>query len=231
MIGAFVQGVFELAKKPVYLLPALIISLAAFLVIILSAESYMAFFYSAIMLGQVPDAGILELPFYIISSYGQEIAIICASMLISLTLTLFQLYIYALSMARKEGMVQAIRDGAAKLPEIFGLVVFAALASFIYGVLGYALFAASITFDVIGIALFLLLIAWGLFGAYAFVKLIFVPVFMALEGKKLKAALSESWKWSSQRVFSIAIFPLLGRGFGNPYFFISPEGVFDYRLD
>ncbi len=101
--------------------------------------------------------------------------------------------------------------GISKAGEIGMLSLFTFAALFIYLATGFLLFAATISAGATGIFFVLLMLAWIAIGAIAFFRFLFTPFFMAIDGLAMKKALSQSWKWSEKKVFSIiALFFALG---------------------
>ena len=206
MFKALVGGFAELFRKPVNLLPALVAMAINFTVLILTIESYFDFFYEVFIFNEVPESSLVNLPFYLFSTYLFEITVMAMGAFISMALGFYLLYVYSAILTGKEtGAIKAMSATLAKLPEIAGLTAFVFVAAILYSVIGFALLAASITLDGIGIVVFLLWVAWIMAGIYVYLKFSFTPVFMASDKLKLKAALTASWKWSEKKLLPIAV--------------------------
>src|SRR3989338_715435 len=226
MLSAFIGGFGELAKRPFYFVPALLAIVINLAILLLVVDVQFDFFYSVFVLGEVPETTLIGLPFYVATGYWQQLLIIGAAAMVSFMLSFYQLYVYSALIGKKKPVIGTSIEAFSKIPEIFGLAFFAAIASFIYFTIAYFIFIATVTFGGIGIVFLLLLLAWIIAGVYASLKLLFTPLFMAIEKKKLKQSLSESWKWSSGKVVSIvALILLLGLVAG------AISGFFSVRSD
>ena len=205
MLGAFIESVGELAARPLLFVPALIGMALNAAILLLAVDSYFNVFYSALLLGEVPNASIFDLPFYLLTSYFGDIVVIKLAAFLSLLIGIYLLFTYAALLGGKEkGIVKAMKGQLARIPEMLWLCVFMAAALGIFAVAAFILFIGTISLDGLGIIAFLLLLAWLIFGAYVFIKLAFTPLFMAIGRKKLKEALAESWKWSGGRLLQVA---------------------------
>jgi len=210
MINAIVEGFTSFAKKPLLFLPALFVMGLNFIVLLAAFESYFNLFFETLVLGEVPDAGLLELPFFMLTTYGADIIVIGLAAFVSFALGFYMIYIYASLLAGKEtGMIKAIIANAKRTGEILGLTLFVSIALFLYGIVAYLLFVASVSIEALGLIAFILLLIWGLFGLFVYFKFAFTPVLMATEKQKLKPALAAVWKWSSPKLISIIIFLII----------------------
>ncbi|MEK6958343.1 MAG: hypothetical protein AABW99_05185 [archaeon] len=207
MLKEFIGGFTELVSRPLYFLPALLAGIINLFVMVAVSENSFNFFMQTLVLGNVPDVNLWQMPFYIINSYGQDLIAMLLGTLASLAVGFYILYVYsALIAAKEKGIVKAIAATAKKIPEILALSVFVLAAFFIYSTIAYFVFVAGVSIEAIGIILFIALLAWLVLGVYFFLMLAFTPLFMALNGTKLKKALAESWKWSPKRLLHIAVF-------------------------
>ncbi len=204
MISSLTGAFGELVKKPALLLPAFIGMGLNIAILLLTIDNYFSFFFDVFFIGNVPDASIAELPYYLFTSYFADIAVMAAAVFASFFIAYFLLFTYASVIGKKEkSVVKAMRTAIGRAAEIFWLTVFTFAAFFLYAAVSYALFAATLELGGLGIVALLLMLAWGAFGVYAFLKLAFAPLFVALEKKKIKQALAESWKWSGRRLLGI----------------------------
>lgn len=208
MLNAFASGFSELAKKPIYFLPALLAMAINFFVLIFTAENYFNFFYEVFIYGEVPQASLFQLPYYMLTTYTTELLVIGAAVFVSFLLGFYQLYAYASLLKKNKGVLEGIVSGFSKIGEIAGLTAFACAAFFLYSIAWFLLFIGSVS-DSLGLIAFVLLLAWTIFGAYVYLKLAFTPVIMAVEGAKLKEALAKSWKWSGKRLGKLLLFFIL----------------------
>lgn len=210
MLKSFATGLSDLVKRPFLIFPSFVAMVVNTALLILVSDSMFTIFYNVFILGDVPDATITQLPFYIISSYGPELTAITATTFISLLLSFYLVYVYSgLLNSKSTGVVKAMLGGFSRLGELIALSVFVSLCIFLFSMAGFAFFVGSLGLGGIGIISFLLGLAWTLFGAYVFLKLVFAPVLMAIGKKKLKAALAESWEWSSGKLLHIGAFMVL----------------------
>tara|TARA_Y100000310_G_scaffold200614_1_gene200692 strand:+ start:470 stop:1261 length:792 start_codon:yes stop_codon:yes gene_type:complete len=207
MFSAFLGGFTELTKKPSYFIPSLLGMLASLFVLVLAIESYFNVFYDSLILGETPESSLIEFPFHMFSFYGADLIVIGLATFISIGISFYMIYVYAsLLNGQEKSAISAFTKNLKKISEIFWLTFFVFVGLFLYSVIAYALFVASITFEGIGIITFLLFVAWLIIGLIAYLNLIFTPVIMSVEMKKLKPALKASWQWSKKRTIGIAIF-------------------------
>jgi len=209
MIKAFIGGLTQLIAKPFYFLPALIAMTINTLILAFSTEQYTDFLYNALILGEVPETSMLELPFYLITIYGVELFIIALGFFVSTLLGFYLLYVYANLVRDKQALIKAILSNTSKLTELIGLTIFVLVATLLYSTVAFFLFILSLTLEIIGLVIFLLFLIWIVFGIYAFVKLVFTPLIMVLERKKLKPALAQSWKWTEKKALKILFFLII----------------------
>ena len=128
MISAFAGGLAELAKKPLLLAVALIGAVINAGIMLLASDSYLNVFVSTLVLGEVPDASIMELPFFIFTSYAADIAIIIAAMTVSIAVGFFTLFAYSKMSSKKAGLRDGLSFAVSKIPEELFLAVFSMAA-------------------------------------------------------------------------------------------------------
>ncbi|MCR4369166.1 MAG: hypothetical protein NUV67_04645 [archaeon] len=207
MISALPKGFFGLIKRPALLIPAIGAIIFNFAMLILAAESYFNVFYDTLILGQVPNVSLLEMPLYIFNSYLPDLLIIFMASLASLMLGFYLVNVYHAMIGEKKNAVPALFSGISRIGEIFYLSAFFAVALFLYLAAAFFLMVFSINFGAIGIVFFFAFLAWILLGLYAYLKLMYTPFFMAAKRLNIKKALAQSWKWSAGKFW--AIFALL----------------------
>ena len=207
MLASLLGGFIELGKKPIYIVPALIVMILNFGILLLSIDNYFKFFYDVFVFGEVAESPLIEMPFFLFTTYGFDLVLIGITMFISLGLSLYLLYVYSsLINGTEKNIGKAMSQTIGKLGEIVGLTFFVFFAMFLYGTIGYLLFVLSTMVEGIGIIFLLIFLLWILLGIYFYVKLAFTPILMATEREKLKPALAATWKWSSGKTIKIAIF-------------------------
>ena len=207
MFRVFIESFAEAVKKPLLLAPALIVMLANVLVLFLALDNYFGFFYDVFVFNNVPGQGLLDTPYYMITTYGVDILAMALASIIALALGFYLLYVFAEILAGKEKKVfRAMASTLSRAGEILALAFFAGIAAFLYIIVAYILLLITFSVEALGIITLLLLILWLIFGLYAYFKFVFTPVFMAVERKKLKEALKVSWKWSAGKLASIIVF-------------------------
>ena len=210
MISAFADGFAELAKKPLLLAVALIGTAINVGVMILASDSYMNVFVNMMVLGEVPEATVMEMPFFIFTSYAADIAVILVAMTTSLAAGFFTLFAYSRMVAsKKTGLREGLSFATSKITEALFLSIFYMAALFLFALSAFLLFAAGVSFEGVEAITFLLFIALCAFGIYCYVKLFFTPLFMALEGMKLKKALAESWRWTAGKFIPLLFFLII----------------------
>ncbi|MFH1391066.1 MAG: hypothetical protein ABIH20_02015 [Candidatus Diapherotrites archaeon] len=207
MFKALIGGFTELTKKPSYMIPSLAGMIASLIVLVLTIESYFNVFYNSLILEETPQSSLIEFPFHMVSFYGADLIVIGLATFISIGISFYMIYVYASLLKDKEkSAIKAFTKNLKKTSEIIWLTFFVFVGLFLYLVIAYALFVASVTYEGLGIITFLLFLAWLIIGFIAYLNLIFTPVIMAVEKKKLKPALKASWQWSKKRIIGIAIF-------------------------
>lgn len=207
MLASLLGGFIELGKKPLYIVPALIVMILNFGVLLFSIDNYFQFFYDVFVFGEVAESSLIEMPFFLFTTYGVDLLLIGITMFISLWLGFYLLYVYSsLISGNEKSFVKGMTQNIGKTTEIFGLTFFVFFAMFLYATIGYLLFVLSDMFEGIGIVFFLIFLLWLVLGVYTYVKLVFTPVLMATESQKLKPALAATWKWSSGKTIKTAIF-------------------------
>src|SRR3989344_4556938 len=143
MFSAATGAFGELVKKPALLLPALVGMALNTAVLLLAIDNYFSFFFDVFFNGNVPEASIIELPFYMLTSYFWDIVVMAGAVFASFFIAYFMLFTYASVIAKKEkGVVKAMRGALGRAGEIFALTVFTFVAVFLYAAVSYALFVA-----------------------------------------------------------------------------------------
>lgn len=207
MLASLLGGFIELGKKPLYFVPALIVMILNFGVLLLSIDNYFEFFYSVFVFGEVAESTLIELPFFLFTTYGVDLLLIGITMFISLGLGFYLLYVYSsLINGNEKNFVKAMSQNIGKVTEIIGLTFFVFFAMFLYATISYILFILSATLEGVGLLFLLIFLLWLVIGVYFYIKLAFTPVLMATERQKLKPALAATWKWSSGKTIKTAIF-------------------------
>ncbi len=207
MFNALIEGAAEITKNPFYFIPALFVMVLNTIISLLAVDHVFQLVYSAFVFGEVPEATLVELPYYMLTIYTGEILVIAAATFVAMLLGFYLVFVYASLLSGKEkGGVKALTSGFSRIGELIGLTFFTGIAALLYAAIGYALFVASITFEGIGIITFILFLALILAGIYIYVKLAFTPVIMAVEKRKLKEALADCWKWTAKKPIGVAFF-------------------------
>ena len=229
MLASLLGGFIELSKKPLYIVPALIVMILNFGVLLLSIDNYFQFFYDVFVFGEVAESSLIEMPFFLFKTYGVDLILIGITMFISLGLGFYLLYVYSsLINGNEKNFMKGMTQNIGKATEILGLTFFVFFAMFLYAAIGYLLFVLSDMFEGIGIVFNLILLLWLVLGVYAYVKLAFTPVLMATERQKLKPALAATWQWSSGKTIKIAVFlAIIGAitGIINTFFSLVGEAT------
>ncbi|GEM_PF-6326852 len=210
MISAFAGGLAELVKRPLFFVPALIGMCLNAAILMLALGSYEAIFFGTIISGDVPDAPLISQPYYFAANNLTDTIIIGLALLGTIIVGTLMLFTYAKMLtAKKTGIAGGISFALSKLPQAIWLGIFTFVALFLYSVVAFLLFAASISFETWGTVAFAGFLLWLAFGAFAYLKFAFTPLFIAVEGLDLKKALAKSWKSSSGKAIPIAIFLFL----------------------
>ncbi len=190
--------------------PALLAAVLNLIVMLLALDTFQAAVFGIAILGEVPDAPLIEAPFHFLVNNAAETATMAIAALASLATASLLLFAYSRMLTAKKA---SLKDGflfaLSRLGAALGLSVFALVTLFLYGVAAFLLLMASVSFELTGLVAFLALLAWLAFGAYVYTKLVFTPLFISIEGLNVKKALAESWKWSSGRFIPLVIFLFL----------------------
>src|SRR3989344_441826 len=214
MLKSLVFGLTQLIGKPQYLLPALAGIFVNFLILFFAVDSYFNFFYNALVFGEIPNASLFELPFYLLTTYAFDILVIVLTVFFSTSVGFYMIYVYSALMTTKQSMMKVMIGTLSRIGEIFGLTLFLMVALLLYGAILYGLIIFGFAFE--GLAIF------------AFVKLAFTPVIMVIEKQKLKPALKKSWEWSAKKTLNILVFLFLLSvitGLTNTFFALLGEAT------
>lgn len=216
MISALLGGFTEFARKPLYFVLSLVgIALNA-TVLLLSLESYQNVFISVVVFGEVPNVPLAQLPFYFTANYLTDLFVIGTSLLFSLAIGFMLLFAYSRMLtSNKPSLREGIVFAASRIMVAIGFAGFSFVAVFLYSVVAFFLFTASISFELVGTLAAVLLLLWLLFGLYLYTKLVFTPLFISIDEMNLKKALAESWKWSSGKFVPLIVFLVLAAAAGN----------------
>ncbi len=210
MIKALAGGFGEIIKRPSLLIPAFVGMALNIALLLFAIDNYFNFFFNVLILGQVPDAPLLDLPFYIASAYLPDIFVMSVAVFASLFISIYILYTYCALVAKGEkSAIKALLGQFSRVTEIFSLSFFSFVGFFLYATAAFFLFLGAVSLEGTGIIFVLLLLLWIGFGTFSFLKFLFSPLFMAINKKKMKAAMAQSWQWSTKRIIEIALFLLL----------------------
>lgn len=207
--STLLASVFEFAKRPQVLLPALIVALVNFGMVILFSESYILLF-SDIGTGNIPDISILEMPYFFLSTYFVEIATITIVLFVSIACSLYLVYTYAKMLSGKRiGIVGSMSYAAGRLGEILLFSLFLMIAWAIFLTALFIAISATFYTGELGVVFIIAVFLVGLGAIYIFARLSYAPLFMFFENMKVRKALSEAWHWSDKMPFKIIFFLLL----------------------
>ncbi|HZX20389.1 MAG TPA: hypothetical protein VFF13_05230 [archaeon] len=228
MLKSLVFGLTQLIGKPQYLLPALAGIFVNFLILFFAVDSYFNFFYNALVFGEIPNASLFELPFYLLTTYAFDILVIVLTVFFSTSVGFYMIYVYSALMTTKQSMMKVMIGTLSRIGEIFGLTLFLMVALLLYGAILYGLIIFGFAFEGLAILSTILILALLLLGIFAFVKLAFTPVIMVIEKQKLKPALKKSWEWSAKKTLNILVFLFLLSvitGLTNTFFALLGEAT------
>lgn len=215
MFSALKNALTALIKKPWLILPALVVSIIAIVVEILTMETKFLLLFDLFFAEKIPKVSLIEMPFRFIELYPTETAMILGGFALIVLLNIFVFIIYARFVKqekeeKKASLVQAIRYASSQLGQAILLFIVLSLIVLFFAVLYFLLIAlipiTSFTW-ILFIILFLLFI-------YLFIRFLFiVPALVDSEkakayGKKvkkasggIKEAFGKSWGFTQKHLF------------------------------
>lgn len=207
MIRAFVDSAKMLLRKPQLLIPTAVLALVNVILLYFTIEAIMEMLYSSLVLEEVPEATLLQMPYFLFSMYSIPLIIVALLVFFAFAVQAWLIYVYSkfVKDGEKANIVGAVSAGFANILNAMIISIFFMLAGFVYVVATFIVLLILLSVEILGIISLLLLLAWFLFGIYLFIKLYFLPVVMAIEGKGLKAALPIVWKWSQKRMIRVIV--------------------------
>ncbi len=199
MIVSLVAGVFELLKRPLALLPALVLALVNAAVFLLALEPLYSLLFDLGPGGAFPKGSLLELPYLFVVQFPYEMAAVILLSFFSLLggNWLFFVYSYMYRKDKPLGTLKAMAGAVKSLKQILALSLF----QFALGVVFLALtLVLSIALKPIEAVAAIGLLVWLVLGYYVYMKLMFAPIAMPFEGVKLREALTLSWKFTRGKI-------------------------------
>lgn len=207
MFKSLIYGFATILRKPLWLLPALIVTLVNLTGFYFALPSLMAFLIDGLVLGGIPRGELFEVPILLLLKFKAEIATLLVLLFLSLLTQVWLYFVYS----------RLVKDGKAGLKEAFGYAFenkgkILGLAGFFY-VVGFlylfflAIFAyLSLVFATVGMVLVLL---WLLIGLYLGIKLVFYPIAVAYDETKPKKVLEKIWHFTAKHFLMIVLLLLV----------------------
>lgn len=209
MIGTIIKALKAIVKNPLILLPAFILPVVTFGLLFLLQEPIFDLLVDVLFLERIPESGLVAFPIHFFAMYPIGLAAVAVMVLASSIVSIVVGFVYA-------KYANGVVAGKASLPGSFSVVLeskgnILALAGFLFIVELFALgviwmlLVASLAIPLILVLVLLL----GVLLAYLAVKLMFSVQAMAVQGLKVKDALSKSWAFTSGRFLQILGFLIL----------------------
>ncbi|MDD5148127.1 MAG: glycerophosphoryl diester phosphodiesterase membrane domain-containing protein [Candidatus ainarchaeum sp.] len=210
MIDALVSGLKEIWKHPLSILPALIAGIAMAVVFYTVMGSFFELLIDIVFLGNVPDAGISQMPFMVFGLYSADILPMLLAGVVSLVITIATGFFYSNYAAELQEKNPSIGRAFGKTleqgREIIALFVFGFMITAAAGIVFWALASVYPAIGAVSIALAAIIIILVL---YFLVKISFVVPAMAIEGEKLKQGIGKSWEFTNKKFWHVVLFILL----------------------
>jgi hypothetical protein len=204
MIKAVFGGLAQIVAKPQVLIAGIITAIIQFMVLLFALEPLSSLAENVLLLGNVPNVSLLELPFQFYRMYFNEINLLLIAFLISLILQLWLGIViarFAVNLqAKKAGILEAIGFGIKGLGKIIGAVVFLlAIVGIFFAVFQFLVWLSDFSTEASIILTTLLLIL----AAYVFIKLVFFVPIMGCKEANVKTALEEAWEFGKNKFWKI----------------------------
>jgi len=202
MISALARPVWQIARKPYILLPAILLGIILFFFIDQLFLSFLEVLYRMAVLGEFPDAGLMEIPLQLAGKYSANIIAILALGAVLNTGTALAAFFYT-KYAKNNDAGESLSYALGRIVDAISVSVFLAIAVIIYLALfflAFSIFSLGGIFDLIAMIAISLL---ALLGVYITIKMSFLLTVMASDDIKLKEAFKKAWLWSSERFWNI----------------------------
>ena len=199
MIVSLVAGVFELLKRPLAVLPALVLALVNAAVLLFALEPLFGLLFDLGSGGAFPKGGLLELPYLLMVRFPFEMSAVILLSFFSVLggNWLFFVYSYMYRKDKPLGTLKAMAEAVKSLKQILALSLFQFAVGVVFLTLTLVL---SIALKPIEAVAAVGLLVWLVLGYYVYMKLMFAPIAMPFEGVKLREALTRSWKFTRGKI-------------------------------
>ncbi len=198
MINSLIEGFRLILEKPKILLPAVLVNLINFLIIVITYIAFSEFIVNTVIELKTANTQGFELLTYLIKTNPIEMVSIFIASLIVVMLNVSLIYFYALYVKEKKPIRELFSHSLKKWKEILTLIIFSVLVFSVANML-YALIV-SLTEGITTILTTIILLLVFLFLYFKF--FLFIPV-MAINGKKLKEGLIEAWNFSNKHLLAL----------------------------
>jgi len=204
---ALAKGFSEISKKPLAIIPALIVLFIIGLIFWLVSDSFVEIIFNTVFLEDIPDSTLAELPFHLFSLYALDFIILGIWALVSALLVTALGFYYA-AIAKGSGITESIGktiEQAKNITSVFALflvlAVFFAILFWIFLILGTINLWLFIVPEII------ITIA----AVFITVKIAFTIPIIEVENTSLKKALEKSWKTTDKKFWlTLAFLIILG---------------------
>ena len=206
MFKSLIGSLGQIAAKPQVLLAGIIATVFQTIIFYFSLTPLANVFDNAVLLGELPNVSLIELPFQFYKMYASDLNVILVFLLLSMIVQFWLAIVVARfaenTMHKKQGILEAIGFGIASFWKIIGAIVFLLAAAGIFFALFQIIIWLSDFSQELSLILMLLL---AVFTAYLFVKLLFFLQIMGAKAANARIALLESWNFSKKRFWFIVI--------------------------
>ena len=206
MFKSLIASLGQIVAKPQVLLAGIIATIFQTIILYFSLEPLGSVFEKAILLGELPNVGLMELPFQFYKMYFAELNVILLAFLASMVLQLWLGVVIARFASnlhsKKAGIMEAVGFGIKSLGKIIGAIIFLlAIAGIFFALFQIIAWLSEFSNEASLILLFLL----GLLIAYLYVKLVFFIPLMGCKEANVRDALAEAWEFSKKKFWRILI--------------------------
>ena len=210
MFRSLLESLGQMVAKPQVLLAGIIAVIFQAIILYFALEPLGSVFEKAILLGELPNVGLMELPFQFYKMYFAELNVILVAFLASMILQLWLGIVIARFASnlhsKKAGMIEAVGFGLKSLGKIIGAIVFLlAVAGIFFALFQIIVWLSGFSNEASLVLMFLI----GFLAAYLYIKLVFFVPLMGCRESNVRDALAESWEFSKKKFWRILALLLL----------------------
>jgi len=207
MLKSVLGSLAQLVAKPQVLVAGILAGIFQLVLALVAWDSGLDLFEQVIVLGQMPDVGILELPFAFFQLYFPQLSVLFLVLLVGLIVQFWASIVLGRfaknSIEGKGGIGEALGFGVSHLGKICWAIIFLmAVSAVFFAAFGIVAGIAGFSIELsIILALVLMIVL-----AYLYVRLVFFLPIMGAKDANARDALLESWEFSKKKFWTIVIF-------------------------